>query len=47
MALFGKKKKEDKPTRSDTGLSQKETTYFGKNLKIKGRVSGNGNIIMF
>jgi cytoskeletal protein CcmA (bactofilin family) len=44
MPLFGKKKKENKPQRRDTGLSQKETTYFGKNLKIKGRVSGDGNI---
>jgi cytoskeletal protein CcmA (bactofilin family) len=47
MPLFGKKKKENKPQRRDTGVSQKETTYFGKNLKIKGRVSGNGNIIIF
>ena len=58
MPLFGKKKKESPPPRRDTGpsqkvpqkvsqkVSQKETTYFGKNLKIKGRVSGNGNIIM-
>ena len=58
MPLFGKKKKETPPPRRDAGsmpkaspkvspkVSQKETTYFGKNLKIKGRVSGNGNIIM-
>ncbi len=46
MPLFGKKKKENKSQRPDTALSQKETTYFGKNLKIKGRVSGNGNIII-
>jgi cytoskeletal protein CcmA (bactofilin family) len=46
MPLFGKTKKENKPQRRDTDVSQKETTYFGKNLKIKGRVSGNGNIII-
>lgn len=46
MTLFGKKEKESKPERRDTGLAQKETTYFGKNLKIKGRVSGNGNVII-
>ena len=46
MPLFGKKKKENKSQRLDTAASQNETTYFGKNLKIKGRVSGNGNIII-
>jgi cytoskeletal protein CcmA (bactofilin family) len=46
MPLFGKKKQEDKSPRPQTALSPKETTYFGKNLKIKGRVSGNGNIII-
>lgn len=58
MPLFGKKKKENKSPRPQAALSQKkitpqkeitsqkETTYFGKNLKIKGRVSGNGNIII-
>lgn len=46
MPLFGKKKKENKSQRPNTAVSQKETTYFGKNLKIKGRVSGNGNIII-
>ena len=46
MPLFGKKKKENKPKPPDTAVSQKETTYFGKNLRIKGRVSGNGNIII-
>ncbi len=58
MPLFGKKKKENMPPRPQAALSQKkttsqkettpqkETTYFGKNLKIKGRVSGNGNIII-
>ena len=50
MALFGKEKRDDKPQPQlqprDTRVSQKETTYFGKNLKIKGRVSGSGNIII-
>jgi len=46
MPLFGKKKKETRPQPPDTAVSQKETTYFGKNLRIKGRVSGNGNIII-
>ena len=46
MPLFGKKKEEDKSPRPQTASSPKETTYFGKNLKIKGRVSGNGNIII-
>ena len=52
MPLFGKKKKENKSPRPQTALphkkttAQKETTYLGKNLKIKGRVSGNGNIII-
>jgi cytoskeletal protein CcmA (bactofilin family) len=52
MPLFGKKKQEikkkqeNKPPRPQTAVSPKETTYFGKNLKIKGRVSGNGNIII-
>jgi len=43
---FVKKEKENKVQRRETGSSQKETTYFGRNLKIKGRVSGNGNIII-
>jgi cytoskeletal protein CcmA (bactofilin family) len=46
MALFGKKKKETKSERNQTALSQNETSYFGKNLTIKGSVSGNGNIII-
>ena len=46
MPLFGKKKKENISTRTQTALSQNETSYFGKNLTIKGRVSGNGNIII-
>ncbi len=46
MPLFGKKKKDDKSQRIQTTLSQNETSYFGKNLMIKGRVSGNGNVII-
>ena len=46
MALFGKKKKENKPERTQTALSQNETSYFGKDLTIKGSVSGNGNVII-
>jgi cytoskeletal protein CcmA (bactofilin family) len=46
MQLFGKKKKESKMVGQSTALAQNETTYFGKNLQIKGRVSGNGNIII-
>jgi cytoskeletal protein CcmA (bactofilin family) len=52
MALFGKKKEEEKervvvpkaaPVKS--GI-QKEATYFGKNMKITGKVSGNGDLII-
>jgi cytoskeletal protein CcmA (bactofilin family) len=46
MPLFGKKKKDDKSQRDSAALSQNETSYFGKNLMIKGRVSGNGNVII-
>ena len=46
MPLFGKKKKEGKMTGQQTASPQNETTYFGKNLRIKGRVSGNGNVII-
>ncbi len=46
MPLFGKKKKESKLAGQPAASTQNETTYFGKNLKIKGRVSGNGNVII-
>jgi len=46
MPLFGKKKTEKKAERPQAALSQNETSYFGKNLMIKGRVSGNGNVII-
>ena len=46
MPLFGKKDKEKKAERPQVNVSQNETSYFGKNLMIKGRVSGNGNVII-
>jgi cytoskeletal protein CcmA (bactofilin family) len=46
MPLFGKKKDEKKVEKPKAAVSQNETSYFGKNLKIKGRVSGNGDIII-
>jgi cytoskeletal protein CcmA (bactofilin family) len=46
MGLFGKQKKEIKSKQPRTESAQNETTYFGKELMIKGRVSGNGNIII-
>ena len=48
MPLFGKKDKdkEKKEERSQAAVSQNETSYFGKNLMIKGRISGNGNVII-
>ena len=47
MTLFGKKKNEDHPSqRNPEALSQNETSYFGKNLMIKGRISGNGNVVI-
>ena len=53
MPLFGKNKKEKKAERppqaspsKKAATSKNETSYFGKNLMIKGRVSGNGDIII-
>jgi cytoskeletal protein CcmA (bactofilin family) len=46
MSLFGKKKDEKIVEKPKAALSQNETSYFGKNLMIKGRVSGNGDIII-
>ena len=46
MPLFGKKKKEKVSERPKAASSQNETSYFGKNLMIKGCVSGNGNVII-
>jgi cytoskeletal protein CcmA (bactofilin family) len=46
MPLFGRKKDEKIAEKPKAAVSQNETSYFGKNLKIKGRVSGNGDIII-
>jgi cytoskeletal protein CcmA (bactofilin family) len=46
MPLFGKNKNEKKVEKPKAAVSQNETSYFGRNLKIKGRVSGNGDIII-
>jgi len=47
MGLFGKQKKEENKSKPpQTESAKNETTYFGKELTIKGRVSGNGNIII-
>ncbi len=46
MGLFGKREKEDKTKQIRPESTPNETTYIGKNLMIKGRVSGNGNIII-
>ena len=39
MGLFGKREKEDKPKQIRPESTPNETTYIGKNLTIKGRVS--------
>jgi cytoskeletal protein CcmA (bactofilin family) len=58
MGLFGKKDKEERPpvvqtpavkkvaTKSSPKDKALDTTYFGKNLKIKGNVSGGGSLII-
>jgi len=58
MGLFGKKDKEERPPVVYTPAAPKvaaksspkdmalDTTYFGKNLKIKGNVSGEGSLII-
>ena len=46
MTLFGKKKNEEPSQSNPAALTQNETSYFGKNLMIKGRISGNGNVII-
>ena len=58
MGLFGKKDKEERPPVAPVPTGQKvaaksqkkdmtlDTTYFGKNLKIKGNVSGEGSLII-
>jgi cytoskeletal protein CcmA (bactofilin family) len=46
MAIFVKKKKETTGPAQPAPGSQKEATYFGKNLKITGNVSGDGDLII-
>jgi len=58
MGLFGKKDKEQKPpavssaaapapvAKSHKRETTLDTTYFGKNLQIKGNVSGEGSLII-
>jgi cytoskeletal protein CcmA (bactofilin family) len=58
MALFGKKENEESPPvvqppaapkitpKEPTPDSTQETTYFGKNLKITGNISGEGSTIL-
>lgn len=58
MGLFGKKDTDDRPSAAPTPAVPKvapksspkdnalDTTYFGKNLKIKGTVSGEGSLII-
>lgn len=58
MALFGKKDIKGRPPEAPAQTVQKaavkiqkkdmaqDTTYFGKNLKIKGNVSGQGSLII-
>jgi cytoskeletal protein CcmA (bactofilin family) len=43
--LSEKKQEADEIKTSPPPSSPRETTYFGKNLKIKGNVSGSGDII--
>ena len=46
MALFGKKKVSKSKPSASTGSGGKDTTYLGQKLKIKGTVSGDGNVII-
>ena len=58
MGLFGKKDTDDRPSAAPTPAAPKvapksspkdnalNTTYFGKNLKIKGTLSGEGSLII-
>jgi cytoskeletal protein CcmA (bactofilin family) len=46
MGIFSKKQEEKKPVAPPAPAGKKEATYFGKNLKIKGNVSGDGDIII-
>ena len=50
MGLFGKKKEAAKTAAKTTApqpsSGPKETTYFGRNLKVKGNVYGSGDLII-
>ena len=47
MGIFSKKQEEKKPVAPPPApAGKKEATLLGKNLKIKGNVSGNGDIII-
>lgn len=58
MGLFGKKENDNRPRVASTPVAPKaapksspkdrslDTTYFGKNLKIKGNISGEGSLII-
>ena len=46
MALFGKKKASKTQPVSKATSTGKDTTYLGQKLKIKGTVSGDGNVII-
>ena len=58
MGLFGKKENDNRPRVTSTPAAPKaapksspkdrslDTTYFGKNLKIKGNISGEGSLII-
>ena len=46
MGLFGKKKQPVKTAPPQPSTGPKETTYFGKDLKVKGNVFGSGDLII-
>jgi cytoskeletal protein CcmA (bactofilin family) len=46
MGLFGKKEEAVKTAAPQPSMGPKETTYFGKNLKVKGNVFGSGDLII-
>jgi cytoskeletal protein CcmA (bactofilin family) len=46
MGLFGKKKEAVKPAAPEPSTGPKETTYFGQNLTVKGKVFGSGDLII-
>ena len=46
MGLFGKKKETVKTATPQPTSGPKETTYFGKNLKVTGNVFGSGDLII-